>query len=190
MITRISKSLQQVSYLFFEIERMNNVHWWRWLSCWFTTSFWAVAFYRLERTMFLLFGKAWSAFRILLSPIIFLLHPWIGHSDIHYRAEIGKGLMVLHPILGTVINGSAVIGENLILTGGNCIGGRRRLSRGDLVIGDNVNLGANAVVLGPVTIGNNVKIGAGAVVIKDAPDNAVLVGIPAENIRETPNLSQ
>lgn len=65
------------------------------------------------------------------------------------------------------------------MTGGNCIGIRQSVKRGDLVIGDRVNLGANAVILGPVKIGDQVVIGAGAVVIHDAPDNAILVGVPA-----------
>lgn len=46
-------------------------------------------------------------------------------------------------------------------------------------IGDNVYIGCGAKVLGPIKIGNNVKIGAGAVVIKDVPDNATVVGVPA-----------
>ena len=189
MISRINRSFQQIQFLFYEVRRMNNVHWWRWLNCWFTTSFWAVASYRLERSLFLFFGKAWSAFRIFLSPLIFLLTPWLAHSEIHYRADIGKGLLILHPSIGVVINGSAKIGENLTLTGGNCLGARKKLYPGDFIIGNNVSFGANAVALGPVIIGNYVNIGAGAVVIKDAPDNAVLVGVPAVNINETSSLN-
>ena len=34
-------------------------------------------------------------------------------------------------------------------------------------------------------IGNNVKIGANSVVLKDVPDNAVAVGIPARIIPKT-----
>ena len=83
--------------------------------------------------------------------------------------------MVLHPGLGVVVSGSTIAGENLTLTGGNCIGIRQSVNTGELVLGDGVYLGANAVVLGPVKIGNQVVIGAGAVVIHDAPDHAILV---------------
>lgn len=178
----ISESVQQFQYLYDEVNKMNNVHWWRWLGCWFTTPFWTVASYRIERAIFLLIGKGWSFIRIILSPLFFLLHPWFGYTEIHYRADIGRGLLILHPSLGIVINGNSIIGENLLLTGGNCIGGRKKLHPGDLVLGNNVSLGANAVILGPVHIGNNVNIGAGAVVITDAPDNAIMVGVPAKNI--------
>ena len=39
---------------------------------------------------------------------------------------------------------------------------------------------AGAKVVGNVQVGNNVVIGANAVVIKDVPDNAVVVGVPAK----------
>ena len=39
-----------------------------------------------------------------------------------------------------------------------------------------------AKIIGGIKIGNNVAIGANAVVVKDLPDNAVAVGIPAEII--------
>ena len=102
-----------------------------------------------------------------------------GNHDINYQAEIGKGLLILHPGLGIVVSGYTIAGDYLTLTGGNCIGIRQSVNRGDLVIGDGVYLGANAVILGPVKIGDQVVIGAGAVVIHDAPDNAILVGVPA-----------
>ena len=37
-------------------------------------------------------------------------------------------------------------------------------------------------MIGDVKIGNNVIIGAGAVVVKDIPDNAIVVGVPAKVI--------
>ena len=100
--------------------------------------------------------------------------------DIHYMAQIGRGLLVLHPSLGIVVSAYAQCGRNLVLTGGNCIGVRKRLVRGDLVLGDDVTLGANSVVLGPVRIGDRCIIGAGAVVVSDAPAGSVLVGVPAQ----------
>lgn len=175
-------ALQQLEYLFFELRLMNNTRWWRWFSCWFSSSFWAIAFYRIDRFCYLLFGRSWSVLRILLAPVLFLLRPWIGHCEIHYRADIGKGFRVLHPTLGIVVSAKAVCGQNLVLTGGNCIGGRPGVHEGDIVLGDNVSIGANAVVLGPIRIGSNVSIGAGAVAVKDAGDNEVLVGVPAKSI--------
>lgn len=45
------------------------------------------------------------------------------------------------------------------------------------------SIGAAAVILPGVTIGENAVVGAGAVVNKDVPDNAIVVGNPA-NIRD------
>jgi serine acetyltransferase len=104
----------------------------------------------------------------------------MGNCEIHYRAEIGRGLRILHPALGIVVSANAICGQNLILTGGNCIGGKPGAQAGHITIGDNVSFGANAVVLGPIRVGNNVSIGAGAVVVKDTQDNEVLVGVPAK----------
>ena len=178
---RFKEALKQYQYLFFELKRMNNTRWWRWINCWFSPSFWGIASYRIERSFFLIFGSGWSVLRVFLSPIFFVLAPWFGQVEIHYRANISKGLIVLHPSLGVVINGNAIIGENLTLTGGNCIGGRSKLKPGDLVLGNNITLGANAVLLGPIKLGNNIQIGAGAVVIDNAPDSSILVGVPAIN---------
>jgi serine acetyltransferase len=118
--------------IFFELRAMNNKRWWRWFSCWFSSPFWAVAFYRMDRFGYLVFGRSWPLLRILLSPLLFILKPWIGYCKIHYRADIGKGLHVLHPTLGVVISGKAVCGQNLILTGGNCIGGKAGVQEGDI----------------------------------------------------------
>jgi serine acetyltransferase len=175
-------SIRQLEYLLFELRLMNNIRWWRWLNCWFSPSFWVIASYRLDRFFYLAFGRMWPAIRVFLSPVLFLLRPWMGNGNIHYRAEIGKGLRVLHPSLGVVVSGKAVCGQNLVLTGGNCIGGKPGVREGEICIGDNVSLGANAVILGPVHVGNNVSIGAGAVVVKDASDNEVLIGVPAHPI--------
>jgi serine O-acetyltransferase len=54
-----------------------------------------------------------------------------------------------------------------------------------------VDFGAGAKVLGRVRIGNDVIIGANAVVVKDVPDFAVVVGVPARIIRiRTPRVPQ
>src|SRR5690606_2260428 len=47
-------------------------------------------------------------------------------------------------------------------------------------IGDRVVIGAGAKVLGPVHVGCDVRIGANAVLVKDVPDGATAVGIPAQ----------
>ncbi len=53
----------------------------------------------------------------------------------------------------------------------------------DILIGNDVWIGANVLIMPGVKIGNGVIIGAGAVVIKDIPDYAIAVGIPAKVIK-------
>ena len=48
-----------------------------------------------------------------------------------------------------------------------------------------IEIHPGAKLLGNITVGNNVKIGANSVVLKDVPDNAVAVGIPARIIPKT-----
>ena len=46
-----------------------------------------------------------------------------------------------------------------------------------------VTIAAGAKVLGNILIGENAKIGANSVVLKNVPDNATVVGIPARIVR-------
>ena len=182
---RFKKAFLQIWFLYKEIKIYINKRWWRWLTIWFNQgSVWVNLSYRVDRFFYLIFGKLWVILRIFLFPVFIVLKILGGRHEIHYRADIGEGLKVLHASLGVVINGHAQIGKNLVLTGGNCIGGRKSLSENSLVIGDNVSLGANAVILGPVKIGSNTIIGAGAVVVKDFEGNGVLVGVPAKPIKD------
>lgn len=170
----------QVRYLGYEVKGLVHGHPARWATVWFTQGFWVLATYRLDRYCFLRFRPVWPAVRAALSPALFLLSPWIGDCAIHYRASIGRGLRILHPNLGVVVSANAVIGENCIFVGGNCVGSRPGVDPGELRIGNNVLLGANAVVLAPVDLGNDIRVGAGAVVMGTHPAGCTLVGVPAQ----------
>jgi serine O-acetyltransferase len=169
----------QVHCLAFEVSAMVNRKVWRWYSCWFAESFWIIASYRLNRFAYLLLGRVWVFLRVLLAPVFFLFSPWTGRHEIHYEADIGRGLQILHPTLGVQISRKAVIGRNLQLVGGNAIGRRRYLPGDRPVLGDNIQVGMGAIILGPVNIGDNVQIGAGAVVLHDVPANTRVAGVPA-----------
>ena len=101
--------------------------------------------------------------------------------DIPYTVVIGVNTVFAHNGLGCVVNEDAVIGDNCKILQNVTIGGRGEGS-GVPVIGNNVLIGAGACVLGGVTIGNGAKIGANAVVVKDVPEGATVVGIPAKQI--------
>lgn len=48
---------------------------------------------------------------------------------------------------------------------------------------ENASIGANATILPGLTIGKGAMVGAGAVVTKNVPDNALVIGNPAQIIR-------
>lgn len=101
--------------------------------------------------------------------------------DIDTRT-IGKGLLIYHPG-ATVINGGAIIGENCILHGNNCIGNKGPAGSPCPVIGNNVEIGVGAKIIGGVTIADNIKIGAGAVVVSSFLEKGITIGgIPAKKL--------
>ena len=51
-------------------------------------------------------------------------------------------------------------------------------------IGPRADIGAGACVLGAIRVGEGAVIGANAVVLKDVPDGAVAVGVPAKVIKQ------
>lgn len=102
--------------------------------------------------------------------------------EIHPGAKIGKGLFIDHG-MGVVIGETAEVGDNVTIYHGVTLGGTGKdKGKRHPTIKDNVIIGAGAKILGPITIGNNVKVGANSVVLKDVPDNATAVGIPAKII--------
>ncbi len=115
----------------------------------------------------------------LLAIFFYRLNASVGHSVIGRGADIGPGLVILHSF-GIVINSSVRAGKNLVIEHGVTIGAEKNQSP---VLGDNVFIGAGAKVIGAVTIGSDVKIGANAVVLKDLPDGATAVGVPAKVVR-------
>ncbi len=125
-----------------------------------------------------------------------LLARWISHAvrwftgvEIHPGATIGPGLFIDHG-MGVVIGETAEIGEDVTLYHGVTLGGTS-LQKGKRhpTIGDRVVIGAGAKVLGAITVGHDTRVGANAVVVKSVPPNAVVVGVPAQNIaRSQPHL--
>ena len=58
----------------------------------------------------------------------------------------------------------------------------------DPTLKNNVVVGSGAQVLGPVIVGEFAKIGANAVVTRDVPEHAIMVGVPAKNIKTKPEI--
>lgn len=107
----------------------------------------------------------------------------IKTNMIIFPNTMGPGLLLMHP-------GFRRIGR-MVQAGSNCtilpmvLFGKKHPTDIDstIRIGDNCYISTGVTILGPVTIGNNVTVAAGAVVLNDVPDNTVVGGVPAKNIK-------
>lgn len=104
--------------------------------------------------------------------------------EIHPGATIGHRVFIDHG-MGIVIGETAVIGDDCTLYHGVTLGGTSwNKGKRHPTLEQGVVIGAGAKVLGPITIGKNAKIGSNAVVVKDVPEDATAIGIPARILEE------
>ena len=110
--------------------------------------------------------------------------------EIHPGAKIGKNLFIDHG-MGVVIGETSEIGDNVTIYHNVTLGGsspsidseRQRHEKRHPSIGNDVVIGSGAQIIGPIKVGNNARIAANAVVVKDVPENATMVGIPARAVK-------
>jgi serine O-acetyltransferase len=104
---------------------------------------------------------------------------WFTGIEIHPGVRIGRRFFIDHG-MGVVIGETAEIGDDCTLYHGVTLGGTTwNKGKRHPTLKNGVVIGAGAKVLGPITIGEHAKIGSNAVVVKDVPDNATAIGIPA-----------
>ena len=107
---------------------------------------------------------------------------WLTGIEIHPGATIGRRFFIDHG-MGVVIGETAVIGDDVTIYHGVTLGGTSwNKGKRHPTLADGVVIGAGAKVLGPITVGKGAKIGSNAVVVRDVPDGATAVGIPARII--------
>ena len=110
--------------------------------------------------------------------------------EIHPGAKIGKHFFIDHG-MGVVIGETSEIGNNVTIYHAVTLGGsspsidseRQRHEKRHPTIGNDVVIGSGAQIIGPIKVGDNSRIAANAVVVKDVPENATMVGIPAKAVK-------
>ncbi len=109
---------------------------------------------------------------------------WLTGIEIHPGATIGHRVFIDHG-MGVVIGETAIIGDDCTLYHGVTLGGTSwNKGKRHPTLENGVVIGAGAKILGPITVGAGAKIGSNAVVVKDVPENATAVGIPARILEE------
>lgn len=116
-----------------------------------------------------------------LFPLKKRVYKWAARKRLisfPYNTKVGFGLYIGHS-MGMVINGSAIIGNNVNLGHFITIGSDRGKAA---TIHDGVYVGPNVCLVEDVDLGFNASIGAGAVVVKSVQPNAAAVGNPAREV--------
>ena len=143
----------------------------------------AIFFHRIAN----FFSKAGFA---LIARIVSQSSRFLTGIEIHPAAKIGKNFFIDHG-MGVVIGETSEIEDNVTLYHSVTLGGispstnsgAQRGVKRHPTLKNNVVVGSGAQVLGPVIVGEFAKIGANAVVTRDVPEHAIMVGVPAKNIK-------
>ena len=107
---------------------------------------------------------------------------WTG-IEIHPGAKIGRRLVIDHG-MGIVIGETAEVGDDCLIYHGVTLGGTGKdQGKRHPTIGNNVLLSTGSKVLGPFKVGDGARIAANAVVLKEVPEDATAVGVPARVVR-------
>lgn len=138
--------------------------------------FHALIFYRISHW---LFGHR----RFFLARTVSQWGRGFTGIEIHPGATIGEGLFIDHGA-GIVVGETAEIGNNVTIYHGVTLGGTGKdQGKRHPTIGNNVLLSTGSKVLGPFKVGDGARIAANAVVLKEVPEDATAVGVPARVVR-------
>ncbi|WP_448569029.1 serine O-acetyltransferase [Thalassotalea ganghwensis] len=129
-------------------------------------------------------NKLWRHNFKLLARLLSTFSRWLTGVEIHPGATLGRRVFIDHG-MGIVIGETAEIGDDVTLYHGVTLGGTSwNAGKRHPTLGNKVVIGAGAQVLGPITIGAGGKVGSNSVVVKDVPENATAVGIPARIVND------
>ncbi len=124
-------------------------------------------------------NKLWRMEWKWLARFISHIGRWLTGIEIHPGATIGRRVFIDHG-MGVVVGETADIGDDCTLYHGVTLGGTSwNKGKRHPTLMSGVVVGAGAKILGPIIIGANARVGSNAVVVKDVPDHATAVGIPA-----------
>ncbi len=109
------------------------------------------------------------------------------NATVEQNVVIGNNVKVQNNVsiyTGTIIEDDVFLGPSCVLT--NVTNPRSQVVRRGLyettILRRGCTIGANATVVCGITVGRYAFVGAGAVVVKDVPDYALMLGVPARQV--------
>ena len=101
------------------------------------------------------------------------------------RSKLGAKTLIKH----FSYIGDSRIGKSVNIGAGTVTANFDGKNKFITVIKDNALIGSDTILVAPVKIGKNAITGAGSVVVKNAsvPDNALVVGVPAKQVKLNPS---
>ena len=135
-------------------------------------------------------NKLWNMNLKIIGRMVSQFSRFLTGIEIHPAVKIGKNFFIDHG-LGVVCGETSEIGNNVTIYHAVTLGGispsidseRQRHEKRHPTIGNDVVIGSGAQIIGPIKVGNGSRIAANGVVVKDVPDNATMVGVPAKIIK-------
>ncbi len=143
--------------------------------------FFALAVHRFGAWRYSLRSRLLRAPFYLAYRAAFVVVQMLTGIEIPCEVRRGRRLKIEHHS-DIIVNGNAVLGDDVVLRNGVTIGVRRTDEPGAPVIGDRVDIGAGAKILGAISVGDDVVVGANAVVIRNVPAACLAVGVPARHL--------
>lgn len=144
--------------------------------------FWALAVHRFGNWRMSIPTKL---LRMPFSIVYKLLYrgvEWTCGISLPYTVKVGRRVRIWHH--GGMILHAASIGDDVQIRQNTTFGVARTDHNFELpVIDTGVDIGVGVCLLGDIRIGRGAVIGANAVVLKDVPDYAVAVGVPAKVVK-------
>ncbi len=136
----------------------------------------AIWMYRITHVLWMIRLKLVARFLSTLTRLL-------TGVEIHPGATIGKNVVIDHGT-GVVIGETSIIANDVLIYHGVTLGGtgNERGAKRHPTICTGAMLAAGSKILGDIKVGAYAKVGANAVVLKDVPDHATAVGIPARII--------
>jgi len=120
----------------------------------------------------------------LLAMILARMNLALHGCQISFRATLGPGLKIAHPV-GLVVGQGVSAGRDLNLFQNVTLGSRGPGKDAYPVIGDGVIIYPNSLVLGGFRVGDGARILAGSVVLHEVAPGTTVAGAPAAVLHRT-----